>query len=84
MTFQSIDYCNNLWIAAGDNAVLRTSTDAVTWVTQNLNITVGISTVVYGNNLWVVGAFLGILRTANSAGLPNLNFGNNVYGWIKK
>ena len=54
----SIAYDNNLWVAGGYSGQLRTSTDAITWVTQNSNFgNTKINSIAYGNNLWaIVGA----------------------------
>ena len=62
----SVAYGNGVWVAAGANATLRTSTnDGVTWNTQTSNFgTSGISSVAYGNGVWVAGGLNGALRTS--------------------
>lgn len=52
----SVAFGNGLWVAAGQGNQLRTSTDAITWATQTLNIGLtGTTTprLAFGNNIWV-------------------------------
>ena len=56
-----------MWVAGGAGGTLRTSTDAVTWVTQTSQFTLSINSIAYGNNTWVAGGTSGALRTSTDA-----------------
>ena len=69
---------------------MRSSTDAVTWVTQTPNFgTSQISTVASGaDGLWVAGGAGGPLRVAgvdkSIVVLPLISVNHGLNGWIKK
>lgn len=63
----SIAYGNNLWVAVGNNGQIRTSTDAITWVTRTSNINLPLFSVAYGNGLWVAGSIFGEIRSSTDA-----------------
>lgn len=69
----SLQYGNNLWIAgAGNNQfpIISTSTDAVNWVTQTINVGTGTSAVrgiSYGNGLYVIVLENGRISTSTDA-----------------
>jgi hypothetical protein len=64
----SIEYGNNVWVAAGSVGRMSTSTDTVTWTTRTSNFgNQSITSVAYGNNLWVAAAGFGELRTSTDA-----------------
>jgi hypothetical protein len=57
-----------LWVSAGSASTLRTSTDAITWVTQVRSFGgSSIFSVAYGNELWVAVGGGGLLRTSTEA-----------------
>ena len=66
---RSVAFANNLWVAAGNSGLIRTSTDAVTWVTRTSNLGTIIQSVAFGNNLWVAGGDNGQIRTSATAPL---------------
>ena len=77
----SVDYGDEIWVAAGEYGDMRTSTDAVTWTTATSNF--GYSTVfsvAYGDNQWVAGGVSGEMRTSTDAitwTTRTSNFGNS-------
>jgi hypothetical protein len=66
---RSIAHGNNLWVAGGNTGQLRTSTDAITWTTQNSNFGAygDINSIAYGDNLWVAGGTSSQIRTSTNA-----------------
>ena len=63
----TIQFGNGLWIASV-GATIRTSTNAVTWVTQTSNFgTTTIREFAYGNNLWTAVGDSGQIRTSTDA-----------------
>lgn len=79
----SIAYGNGLWIMGGYRNELRTSTDAVTWVTRTSNFPdqsfTYINSIAYGNNLWIIGGSGGRIRTSTDGitwTTRTSNFGN--------
>ena len=65
----SVAYGNGIWVAGGDYAQLRTSTNAITWTTRTSNFdeNLNIFSVAYGNGIWVAGGYYGQLRTSTDA-----------------
>jgi hypothetical protein len=60
-----VAYGNGLWVVGGTSGALRTSTDTVTWVTQNSNFgTTNVGDVFYENGLWFATGANGTLRTS--------------------
>jgi hypothetical protein len=80
---RSVAYGNNIWVAAALFSELRTSTDAITWVTRNSNAPSHLIASAYGNNLWVIGGVSGAICTSTDAitwVTRNSNFGSeNVW-----
>ena len=65
---QEIAYGNGLWVAAGNQGQILTSTDTVAWVSR----TSGFSTneawsLAYGNGFWVAGDNFGNIRASTDA-----------------
>ena len=55
-------------MAGGASGTIRTSTDAINWVTRTSQFgTTTIRSVAYGNSLWVAGGDSGTLRTSTDA-----------------
>jgi hypothetical protein len=69
-TAYSIAYGNGLWVGFGisQNGAIQTSTNAISWVSRNLNngVTQG-RVVAYGNGLWVAAGETGLLKTSTDA-----------------
>jgi hypothetical protein len=61
---QSVSYGNNLYVTAGVNGIIRTSTDTVTWDARTSGTTSTLNTVQYGNSLYVVAGNGGALRSS--------------------
>jgi photosystem II stability/assembly factor-like uncharacterized protein len=64
---RGVAFGNGVWVLVGDAGVLRTSTDTITWVTQNSQFgTSGIESVAFGNGLFVAVGIGGTLRTSTN------------------
>ena len=64
----SIAYGNGVWVAGGDAGLIRTSTDAVNWVTQTSTFTTSVNGVAFGGGTFVaVGN--GQVRTSTDNGV---------------
>lgn len=72
----AIAFGNGLWVAGGNSGELRTSTDAVTWVTQTSNFTGQIQSIVYGNNVWVA--------CDNTSTVPNFRTSTDAVTWVTR
>jgi photosystem II stability/assembly factor-like uncharacterized protein len=64
-TIQAIKHDNGLWVVAGDNGMLSTSPDGVTWTPRTSGFgTTRIKDVSFGNGLWVAVGDNGMLSTS--------------------
>ena len=67
-TVQSVAFGNGIFVAGANSGNLRTSTDAITWVTRTSGFgTTQINAVAFANGLWVAGGNFGQIRTSTNA-----------------
>ena len=63
-----IEYADNLWVAVGSASFggpgIQTSTDAITWVSRQSNLSSYAFDVAYGNGTWVAVGNYGNIRTS--------------------
>jgi hypothetical protein len=85
-------YANNLWVAAGNNGVLRTSTDAITWTTRTTGA-LTINSLAFGNGLWVAATNSArivkstdtvtwtsvLVQSFGSTDVASVKYGNNLW-----
>ena len=85
-----ITYGNNMWIAAGDNGTIMTSSDGITWIIRPSGTTARLNSVIYDNNIWIITVQDNIVLTSadgiswarNSIGnghLYSVAYGNNLW-----
>ena len=68
ISYTSIIYKNNIWLSSTTGGVLKTSTDAITWTTQQANFgSTDINGLCHGNNTWVAVGNSGQIRTSTDA-----------------
>ena len=81
----NITYSNGIFLAVGDGGVIKSSADGSYWIDKNANFgATRILGVAYGNDKWVAVGDTGVLTSTYSSGLPTINLGNNIFGWVKK
>lgn len=70
-TISDIEYGNGIYVAAQyENGQIRTSTDAITWVTRTSNFPVAsnsLHALKYGNGAWVAVGYGGAVRSSTDA-----------------
>ncbi len=66
-TFNSIIYGGGLYVAAGVNGVIRTSTDGITWDTRTSGTASTIESLAYGNGVYLYCGFGGNFATSTDA-----------------
>lgn len=68
ISYTSIIYKNNIWLSSTTGGILKTSTDAITWTTQQANFgSTDINGLCHGNNTWVAVGNSGQIRTSTDA-----------------
>jgi hypothetical protein len=82
---EGILYGNKAMALCVDFAGGKVSPDYTTWYALNLGTlpTDSYNGIAYGNNLWVVVTNIGLIKVSPNS-LPNLDLGNNIWGWIKQ
>jgi hypothetical protein len=90
-TIYSLTYGNSLYVYAGGNGVLGTSTDAITWTARTSGTASAIRALTYANGLYVGVGIGGDARTSTDAitwtartsgtasNINALTYGNNLF-----
>jgi RHS repeat-associated protein len=62
--FNSVTYGNSTFVAIGNNGVIKTSANGITWTTRSSGITNDLQGVIYGNNQFVTVGHEGTVLTS--------------------
>src|SRR5690606_7860488 len=63
-SLEGVAYGNGLWVAVGDDGMIRTSTNGTSWTQRSSGTSNDLYGVAYGNGLWVAVGIGGTILTS--------------------